>query len=75
VTNNLLDDSLLLEITDAPAGERSVDLQAIDEDSDSDEAVGLDILVESLAGLLVEDDRVLCLVLDCRRDDMSAHCS
>lgn len=59
-----LDHALLLEVADALAGERAVDLHAVDEDGDGDEAVGLDILVELLRGALVEDDGVLGLVLD-----------
>ena len=65
VTDNLLDGTLLLEIGEGPAGERAVDLETIDEGGDSDQAVGLDILVELVRGLLVEDDSVLGLVLDC----------
>jgi hypothetical protein len=65
VTNNLLDLSLLLEISEGLAGQAAVDLETVDEGGDGDETVGLDILVESLSGLLLEDDGVLGLVLDC----------
>jgi hypothetical protein len=64
VTDNLLDLAVCLEISERLAGERTVDLQAIDEGSDGDEAVGLDILLELVVGLLVEDDGVVGLVLD-----------
>lgn len=59
-----LDHALLLEISEALASEGTVDLHAVDEGSDGDETVGLDILVELLRGGLVEDDSVLGLVLD-----------
>lgn len=62
--NNGLDDTLLLEVGKGLAGERAVDLQTVDEDGNGDEAVGLDILLELLAGVLVENDGVLGLVLD-----------
>lgn len=66
MTDNLLDDTLLLEIGKGLAGERTVDLQTIDEGSDGDEAVRLNVLVELVRDGLVEDDGVLGLVLDCR---------
>ena len=65
VTDNLLDLTVGLEVGKRLACERAVDLQAIDEGSDGDEAVGLDILLELVVGLLVENDGVLGLVLDC----------
>lgn len=61
---NGLDQALLLEVINASAGERAVDLHAVDENSDGNETIGLDILVELLRGGLVEDDSVLGLVLD-----------
>ena len=39
VTNNLLDGTLLLEVGQSPACERSVDLETVDEHGDGDEAV------------------------------------
>ena len=65
VANNLLDGTLSLEVVQGAAGERAVDLQAIDEDGDGDEAVGLDLLVEALLEGLVKDDGVDGLVLHC----------
>jgi hypothetical protein len=63
VANNLLDGTLSLEVVQGAAGERAVDLQAIDEDGDGDEAVRLDVLVETLLEGLVKDDGVDGLVL------------
>lgn len=65
VADDLLDASLLLEGGEGLAGEGSVDLETIDEGSDRDQAVRLDILLELVIGGLVEDDGVLGLVLDC----------
>ena len=67
VADNLLDGTLGLEVVQGLACERAVDLQAIDEDGDGDETVGLDILVETLLEGLVEDDGVDGLVLHCSR--------
>lgn len=60
-----LDLALLLEVLEAPASQGAVDLHAVDEGSDSDEAVRLDILVELLRDGLVEHNSMLGLVLDC----------
>lgn len=65
VSNDLLDAALGLEIGKRLPGEGAVDLETIDEGSDRDQTVGLDILLELLVGLLVEDNGVLGLVLDC----------
>lgn len=64
VPDNLLDHSPCLQVGQRPAGERSVDLQPIDQNSDGDETVSLDILVELVRGGLVEDDGVVGLVLN-----------
>jgi hypothetical protein len=64
VTNNLLDLAICLEISERFPCKRTVDLQTIDEGGNGDEAVGLDILLELVVGLLVEHDGVLGLVLD-----------
>lgn len=63
--DDLLDLSLLLEVLEATAGERAVDLESVDEGSDGHETVGLNILVELVGSGLVKDDSVLGLVLDC----------
>ena len=65
MSNNLSDLTLLLEVLEAAASERAVDLKSVDKGGDSHEAVGLDILVELVGSGLVEDDGVLGLVLDC----------
>lgn len=65
VTDNLLDLTVGLEVGKRFPCERAVDLQAIDEGGNGDEAVGLDILLELVVGGLVENDGVLGLVLDC----------
>lgn len=65
MADNLLDLSVLLEVGERLSCERAVDLQAIDEGGNGDEAVGLNILLELVVGLLVEDDGVVGLVLDC----------
>ena len=65
VSNNLLDDTSLLKIGQTSAGNRSVDLHSVDENRDGDQAVGLDILVETIGSGLVEEDGVLGLVLNC----------
>jgi hypothetical protein len=65
VSDNLLDLTVGLEVVERLPGERSVDLQAIDEGGNGDEAVRLDILLELVVDRLVENDGVLSLVLDC----------
>jgi hypothetical protein len=65
VTDDLLDLAVRLEVLECLPCEGSVDLQAIDEGRNGDEAVGLDILLEPVVDLLVENNGVLGLVLDC----------
>ena len=65
MSDNLLDLTICLEISKRFPCERAVDFQTIDEGGDGDEAVGLDILLELIVGLLVEDHGVVGLVLDC----------
>ena len=67
VSNDLLDDTPLLEVGESLAGERSVDLQSVDENGGSDESVGEDVLVETLLHKLVHDHGMLGLVLDYSR--------
>lgn len=64
VSDNRLDEALLLEVVQALAGERAVDLHSVDEGGNGDQTVRLDILVELLRSGLVEQDGVLGLVLD-----------
>lgn len=65
VTDNLLDLALLLEISKRSPCQGSVDLETVDEGGNGDQAVRLDILLELVVGLLVEDDGVVGLILDC----------
>ena len=77
MSHDVLDLSLLLEVLEALACERAVDLQSVDEGGDRYEAVGLDILVELVGSGLVKEDGVLCLVLHCdarKKDTKSANC-
>ena len=65
VADNLLDLAVLLEVVEGFPCERTVDLETIDEGGDGDQAVRLNILLEAVVLLLVEDNSVLGLVLDC----------
>lgn len=62
--NDLLDDTLLLEICQSPSRQRPVDFQSVHQHRDRDELVRLHILVEFVRGGFVEDDCVVGLVLD-----------
>jgi hypothetical protein len=70
VTDDLLDLAVSLKVVESLAGKAAVDLETIDKSGDSDQTVGLDILLKLVVGGLVEDDGVLGLVLDCRAKDM-----
>lgn len=74
VTDDLLDLAVSLKVVESLAGEAAVDLETIDKGGDSDQTVGLDILLKLVVGGLVENDSVLGLVLDCRAKDMSVRC-
>ena len=63
--HHLLDLPLLLQVLEALACERAVDLESVDESGDGNETVGLDVLVELVGSGLVKEDSVLRLVLDC----------
>lgn len=67
MADDLLDLALLLKLGERTAGKRAVDLQSVDKGGDGDEAVGLNLLLETVRSGLVEDDGVLGLVLDCVR--------
>ena len=67
MADDLLDLALLLKLGERTAGEGTVDLQSVDKGGDGDEAVGLNLLLETVRSGLVEDDGVLGLVLDCVR--------
>jgi hypothetical protein len=64
VTDNLLDLAVRLEVLEHLSCKRSVNLQAVDEGGNGDEAVGLDILLDPVVLLLGKNDVVLGLVLD-----------
>lgn len=64
VVNNFLDEALLGQVSDDHSRQRSVDLQAFDKDGLGDESEGRDILEDTIVGRLVENDGVLCLILD-----------
>ena len=62
--NDWLDETLLFQVAEALSGQRAVDFHSVDENSDGNQTVGLDVLVELLRGGLVEENGVLGLVLD-----------
>lgn len=64
MADNLLDDTLSLEVGKSLACERAVDLQSVDEDGGGDETVGQNVLVKTFLDGLVHDDGMLGLVLD-----------
>lgn len=72
VRNDLLDHAPVLQVGEGFPGERAVDLQAVDQHGHGDEAVRLHILVELLGRVLVQDDGVLGLVLNCTEIQISA---
>lgn len=65
VANDLLDLAVLLELLQSLAGQAAVDLETVNQGGDSDQTEVLDILLETLSGLLLKDDVVVGLVLDC----------
>jgi len=75
VPNHLLDLSLLLQIIQRLPCQAAIDLQSVDERSDCDKAVGLDVFVELVGRGFIEDDGVVCLVLDYLRVNVSANAS
>lgn len=68
MSDNLLNLPLLLQILQRRSSEAAIDLEAIDERGDGDEAVGLHVFVEFVRGGFVEDDGVVGFVLDCSLD-------
>ena len=64
MVNDPLDLPFLLQVPDGYPRQGAVDLQPFDEDGLADEAEGGDLLQDTVVGGLVEDDGVLCLVLD-----------
>lgn len=66
MSNNLLNQTLLLEIGQRLPRQRAVDLESVDQCGHGDQTVGLDIFLEFVVGGLVEDDGVVGLVLNWR---------
>lgn len=64
VADNLLDLAVLLQLGKSLAGQAAVDLETVDKGGNGDQAEVLDVLLETLRGLLLEDDGVVGLVLD-----------
>ena len=58
------DETLSCEVLDGGSGERSVDLETVDEDRGGDELVSGHFLEELVVGSLVKGDGVVGLVLD-----------
>lgn len=71
MADNLLDNTLFLQIRQRLPRQRTVNLQTVDEDSDGDETISLNVLVESVLNGLVGDDGVLGLILDYNIDSTS----
>lgn len=65
VADDLLDLAVLLQLLQSLAGQAAVDLETVNQGGDSDQTEVLDILLETLGGLLLKDDVVVGLVLDC----------
>ena len=59
-----LDLPLLLQVPDRYPGQAPVHFQTFDEDGLADEAEGRDFFEDTIVCGLVEDDGVLCLILD-----------
>ena len=64
VTDDLPNDTLLLEILQRLSRQAAIDLQSVYKHSHCDETVGLDIFVELVGGGFVEHDGMVGLVLD-----------
>lgn len=64
VADNLLDLAVLLKLLESLASQAAVDLETVDKGGNGDQTEVLDVLLETLGGLLLEDDGVVGLVLD-----------
>jgi hypothetical protein len=64
VADNLLDLAVILKLLESLAGQAAVDLETVDKGGNGDQTEVLDVLLETLGGLLLEDDGVVGLVLD-----------
>lgn len=56
--------ALLLQMSNGYSCQAPVDLQPLNENTLADKAEGRDFLDDTVVGCLVEDNSVLCLVLD-----------
>jgi hypothetical protein len=65
VSHDLFDLSLFLEVPQSLPSQAAINLQSIDEGSNSDETVRLNIFVEFVGGGFVENDGMVGLVLYC----------
>lgn len=63
--HHLLNLTLFLQIAQRLARQAAVDLKAIDESGNSDEAVRLHVFVEFIRGCFVQDDGMVGFVFDC----------
>lgn len=64
MVHNLLNQTLLRQMSDSNAGERTVNFQPLDKYGLGDESEGGDVFQDAVVGRLVENDGVLCLILD-----------
>lgn len=63
--NDLLDDTLLLQVGKGFSGQATVDLELVDKSGNGEETGSLDVLVQSVDLGLIEDNGVVGLVLNC----------
>jgi hypothetical protein len=56
--------TLIFELTDSNTGEGAVETETVNKDRLGDELVGRDFLEDTFISLLVEDNHVVCLVLN-----------
>lgn len=62
--NERLDKTLGLKLTDSNASKRAVQAKTIDQDRLGDELVSGNFLEETFVGRLIQDNHVVCLILD-----------
>lgn len=60
---DFLDDSLLGKLNESSSGERSVDLESVDENGDRDQTVRSDLLEEFVILVFVEHDGVVAILV------------
>lgn len=64
MVHDFLDLTLFREVADDNACKGPIDLQPFDQNRLRDESEGRHFLQDTIVGSLIEDDRMLCLVLD-----------